>query len=63
MLLSDLTHNRIHPRSHYHIYCDHVGTNWSRFVDAREQTKSDSAIFANSRANNSDNSGPIRSII
>ena len=36
------------------------GTHWSTFVDARV---SDSAIFANSRANNSDRSAPIRSII
>ena len=39
------------------------GTHWCTFVDARVQTKSDSAIFANSRANNSDRSGPITSII
>ena len=39
------------------------GTNWSTFVDARVQTKSDSAIFANSRANDSDSSRPIKSII
>ena len=49
MLLSDLTHNE----THHHIYCDHV---WY-------QTKSDSALFANSRGNNSDSSGPIKSII
>ena len=40
-----------------------VGTYWSTFVDARVQTKSDSAIFANSRANNSDSSAMIKSII
>ena len=39
------------------------GTNWSTFVDARVLTKSDSAIFAHSRANNSGSSGPINSII
>ena len=39
------------------------GTYWSTFVDARVLTKSDSAIFANSRAHNSDSSGPVRSII
>ena len=39
------------------------GTNWSTFVDARVQTRSDLAIFANSRANNSDSSAPIKSII
>ena len=39
------------------------GTHWSTFVDARVQKKSDSAIFANSRANNSDRSAPIKSII
>ena len=39
------------------------GTNWSTFVDARVLTKSDSAIFANSRANNLDSSGLIKSII
>ena len=39
------------------------GTNWSTFVDARVYRKSDSASFANSRASNSDSSGPIRSII
>ena len=38
------------------------GTNWSKFVDARMKTKSDSAIFANSKAYNSDSSGPIKSI-
>ena len=40
-----------------------LGTHWSTFVDARVQTKSDSAIFANSRANNSDRSALIKSII
>ena len=39
------------------------GTNWSTFVDARVLTKSYSAIIANSRANNSDSSGSITSII
>ena len=39
------------------------GTHWSIFVDARVQTKSDSTIFANSRANNSDRSALIKSII
>ena len=39
------------------------GTHWSIFVDAKEKSKSDSAIFANSRANNSDSSAPIQSII
>ena len=39
------------------------GTNCSTFVDDRVQTKSDSAIFANSRANNSDSSGAICLII
>ena len=41
-----------------------IGTYWSTFVDARaDSAKSDSAIFANSRANNSDSSGPIKSMI
>ena len=39
------------------------GTHWSKFVDARVQTSSDSAIFANSRANNSNSSALIKSII
>ena len=42
------------------------GTNWSTFTHAMVETKSDSADsadFANSRANNSDRSGPIKSII
>ena len=39
------------------------GTKWSTFVDAFVQTKSDSAITANSRGNNSDSSGPIKSVI
>ena len=39
------------------------GTHWSTFVDARVNRKSDSAIFANSRANNSHSSGSIKSII
>ena len=38
------------------------GTHWSTLVDARVK-KSDSAIFANSRANNLDSSAPIKSII
>ena len=38
------------------------GTNWFTFVDARVLT-SDSASFANSRANNSHSSGQIKSII
>ena len=62
MLLSDLTHNQTHPRSHCHIYCDclvliglHLYILWCK--------QSDSAIFANSRGNNSDSSGQIKSII
>ena len=39
------------------------GTYWSTFVDAMVYTKSDSAISANSRVNNSDNFGPIKTII
>ena len=46
MLLSDLIHNPTHPKSQCHKY-------WSTFVDASVSTKSDSAIFANSSANNS----------
>ena len=36
------------------------GTNWSTFIECKE---SDSEIFENSRANNSDSSGQIKSII
>ena len=39
------------------------GTHCCTFVGARVLRKSDSAFFANSRANNSDRSAPIRSII
>ena len=39
------------------------GTHWSTFVDAKVKTKSDLAIFANSRANNLDSSVLIKSII
>ena len=39
------------------------GTNWSTFAVARVKTKLDSVFFANSRANYSDSSGLIRSII
>ena len=39
------------------------GTHWSTFVNARVKTKSDSAIFANSRTNNLDSSALIQSII
>ena len=39
------------------------GVDWSIFVDARVQTKSDSAIFQNSRANNSGCSSSICPII
>ena len=60
MLQSDLTHNQdlivIYTMTMF-------GTNWSAFVDAMVLTKSDSAIFANSRGNNSDSSGPIKSKI
>ena len=35
------------------------GTNWSTFIESK---KSDSAIFAKSRENNSDSSGQIKSI-
>ena len=63
MLPLDLTHNQTHLRSHCHIYYDRGWYLWSRFVDARVSTKSNSAIFANSRANNSDSSGPITFII
>ena len=38
-------------------------TNWSTVIDARVSTMSDSVIFANSRANNLDSSGRIKSII
>ena len=40
-----------------------VGTYWSTFADPRVKTKSDSAIFANYRANNSGSSGLITFII
>ena len=40
-----------------------VDTYWSKFVDARVYTKSNSAFFANSRANNSDSSSRIKYII
>ena len=36
------------------------GSNWSTFLESKE---SDSAISANSRENNSDSSGQIKSII
>ena len=39
------------------------GTNWSTFAVARMSTKLDLASFANSRANYSDSSGSIKSII
>ena len=39
-----------------------VGTYWSTFADARVKTKSDSAMLANSSANNSHSSGPISSM-
>ena len=38
-------------------------TNWSTFAGARVLTKLNSAFFANSRANYSDSSGLIKSII
>ena len=36
------------------------GTNWSTFIESRE---SDSTMFANSRANNSNSSSQIKPII
>ena len=39
------------------------GTNWSAFAVARVKTKLDPIFFANSRANYSDSSGLIKSII
>ena len=39
------------------------GTNWSTFPVARVEMKLDSASFANSRANYSDSSGSIKSIM
>ena len=39
------------------------GADWFIFVDARELTKSNAAIFPNSRANNSSCSGPVGSMI
>ena len=39
------------------------GADWFIFVDAREKTKSNVAIFPNSRANNSSRSGPIGPMI
>ena len=39
------------------------GADWFIFVDAREYTKSNVAIFSNSRANNSSCSGPIGPMI
>ena len=45
------------------MYFDHFGADWLIFVDDIVQTKSYSAIFPNSRANNSGCSGLIRPII
>ena len=39
------------------------GADWLIFVDAREETKSNIAIFPNSRANNSSCSGAIGPMI
>ena len=39
------------------------GADWFIFVDARELTKWNEAIFPNSRANNSSSSGPIGPMI
>ena len=39
------------------------GITWSTFAVARVKTKLDSAFFANSRANYSDSSGSLKSII
>ena len=39
------------------------GTNWPTFAVARVETKLDSIFFANSKANYSDSSGLIKSII
>ena len=39
------------------------GTDWSIFADARVLTKSNMAKFSHSRADNSNSSGPISSII
>ena len=39
------------------------GADWFIFVDAREYTKLNAAIFPNSRANNSSCSGPIGPMI
>ena len=65
MLRSDLTHNqRLLIQDLIVINTVTMfGINWSTFVDAMVKTKSDSVIFAHSRGNNSDSSGPIKSII
>ena len=39
------------------------GADWFTFVDAREKTNSNAAIFPNSRANNSSCSSPIGPMI
>ena len=39
------------------------GTNWSTFVDARVYKSQIQQFFANSKADNSHGSGPIKSII
>ena len=39
------------------------GADWFKFVDVKEQTKLNAAIFHNSRPNNSSCSGPIGPMI
>ena len=45
MFWFNLTHNRTHPRPYGHIYCGQLGTDWSKFADARVLTKSNMATF------------------
>ena len=63
MFWFNLTHNRTYPRPYGHVYIvAKFGTDWSIFADASVNNVK-YGKFSNSRADNSDSSGPISSII
>ena len=63
MFLFNLTNNRTHPRSHGHIYCGQVWYRLVKFCRCYSVNIVKYGNFSNSRAENSESSGLISSII
>ena len=63
MFLFNLTNNRTHPRSHGHIHCGQVWYRLVKFCRCYSVNIVKYGNFSNSRAENSESSGLISSII